>query len=119
MAKKILPYLLALLFVYVAYLQLNDPDPLYWVAVYLSTAGILLGKGLGRSSDFWTTLTIGALAAGLLWSAPAVVDYVAGGDFGIIFGDMRGPSYVEPTREFGGLLIALLVLLPLIARQNR
>ena len=51
---KALHFILAALFLYIAYIQLNDPDPLYWIIIYAGTAAIALAKGLGRSSEFWT-----------------------------------------------------------------
>jgi len=34
MLHKIINFLLALMFVIFAYLQLNDPDPIVWVPIY-------------------------------------------------------------------------------------
>lgn len=113
---KTLSFAAAVVFVVIAGLQFNDPDPIYWVAVYGGTALIALGKGLGRYSDFWAAIAIGAVLAGLLQSFPFFIDYLKAGEFGSIFGDMRGPQYVEPTREFGGLLMALALLVFYVRR---
>ncbi|MGI9205324.1 MAG: transmembrane 220 family protein [Woeseiaceae bacterium] len=102
--------ILGALFLYMAYIQLNDPDPLYWIAVYVGTAEVALAKALGKSSEFWTTILIGAVAAGLIVAAPGLIDFVAAGDLAMI-NDMANASYVEPAREFGGLLIAFGFLL--------
>jgi hypothetical protein len=40
---KVLHYVLAALFLYIAALQFNDPDPLYWIIVYVGTAAVELG----------------------------------------------------------------------------
>ena len=107
---KAVHFILAAFFLYMAYLQFNDPDPLYWLIVYAGTAAIALAKGLGRSSDFWTTILIGATAAGMIIATPSLVEFIAAGDFAAI-GDMDRAPYVEPAREFGGLLLALILLL--------
>jgi len=106
---KYIHFVIAALFFYIAALQLNDPDPLYWVAMYSGTAMIAVSKGFGRFSEFWAAVAIGAALAGLMVAAPAVVEFVSAGDFSAI-GDMESANYVEPTREFGGLLIALVLL---------
>ncbi|MDH3747546.1 MAG: transmembrane 220 family protein [Gammaproteobacteria bacterium] len=107
---KALHFILAALFLYMAYLQFNDPDPLYWIIIYAGTAAIALAMGLDRSSDFWTTILIGATAAGMIITTPSVAEFIAAGDFTAI-GDMDRAPYVEPAREFGGLLLALVLLL--------
>ena len=101
---------LSALFVYMVYIQLNDPDPLYWIVVYGGVAAVTFGHVLGKSSDFWTTILIGATAAGMIVATPGLVDFIAAGDVAAI-GDMGNAPYVEPAREFGGLLIAFVVLL--------
>ena len=108
---RIVHFLLGALFILFATLQFNDPDPLYWVAVYSGTALVTLGKGLGRSSEFFTAVMIGAVAAGMMITTPGFADYVSSGNFNSIFGDMREFEYVEPTREFLGLSLALSLLL--------
>ena len=107
---KALHFIFAALFLYMAYIQLNDPDPLYWIIIYVGTAAIALAKGLGVSSDFWTTILIGAAAAGMIIATPSLVEFIASGDLAAI-GDMRRAPYVEPAREFGGLLLAFGLLL--------
>ena len=98
------------LFLYMAYIQLNDPDPLYWIVVYVGTAAIAFARWRGISSDFWTSILIGATAAGMIIATPGLVDFIAAGDFSVI-GDMSNAPHVEPAREFGGLLIAFCFLL--------
>ena len=114
--KKAVHFILTVLFLCIAILQYNDPDPLYWVAVYAGTALVALGKGLGRYSDFWAAIALGLALAGLLLSAPGFVAYLESGNFDAIFGDMRGPAYVESAREFLGLSLAAAVLIAYIRR---
>ncbi len=112
---KALHFLFAALFLYIAYLQFNDPDPLYWIIVYAGTAAVASAKGLGRSNDFWNAVLIGAVAAGMIIATPSLVEFVAAGDFAAI-GDMERAPYVEPTREFGGLMFAFILLLYYLKR---
>ena len=94
------------LFLYMAYIQLNDPDPWYWILVYAGTAAIAFARSAGKNSEFWTTILLGAVGGGMVVAAPGLADFIAAGDIGVI-GDMQNAPYVEPAREFGGLLIAL------------
>ena len=113
---KAIHFVFSALFLYFAYIQLNlilclnDPDPLYWIVIYTGTAAVALARGLGKSSEFWTTILIGAVAAGMIVATPGLVDFIASGNIAAI-GDMDNAPYVEPAREFGGLLLALGLLL--------
>ena len=106
---KAIHFVFSALFLYFAYIQLNDPDPLYWIVIYTGTAAVAFAKGLGRSSEFWTIILIGVAAAGMIVATPGLVDFIASGDIAVI-GDMNNAPYVEPAREFGGLLLALCLL---------
>ena len=107
---KALHVIPAALFLGIAYIQLNDPDPLYWIIVYGGTATTAFARALGKSSDFWTTILIGAVAAGMVIATPSLVEFIAAGEFAAI-GDMDRAPYIESAREFGGLLLALSLLL--------
>ena len=102
--------LVGMLFLYMAYIQLNDPDPLYWIAIYAGTAAIAFARFGGRNSEFWTTILLGVAAGGMIVAAPSLIEFIAAGDVAAI-GEMQNASYVEPAREFVGLLIALGFLL--------
>lgn len=107
---KVLNIVFGVLFLYMAYIQLNDPDPLYWIVIYCGTAAVAFARWRGKHSDFWTTLLVGAVAAGMIVATPGFVDFLAAGELAVI-NDMANASYVEPAREFGGLLIAFAFLL--------
>lgn len=120
-ASKAIHGVFGALFLYMAYIQLNDPDPLYWIVVYAGTGAVAFAKSLGESSEFWTAVLIGATAGGMIVAAPGFIDFVAAGDVAVI-GDMGNAPYVEAAREFGGLSIAfcyLLFLFKTIADSSR
>ena len=106
---KALYILLTALFLYMVTIQFNDPDPLYWAVVYGGVAAVTLAQALGKRSEFWITVLIGATVAGMIIAAPGFFEFVAAGDIAAM-GDMQNAGYVEPAREFGGLLIALAAL---------
>lgn len=96
------------LFVVMAYIQLNDPDPLYWTFVYLLTACCGALSIIGKANRSLILIAIGLGLAGMLISAPGTIDFFTAGDYASIYGEMTGekPS-IESAREFGGLLIAV------------
>ena len=100
----------AALFGVFAIIQVNDPDPLYWILVYAGTAIVALAYGLGRHSRFWTGVCLGAVVAGIISTAPGFGEYVTSGNLGSILGEMTGGDYVENSREFLGLVLALILL---------
>lgn len=111
--------LIAALLLLIAALQWNDPDPLYWIAVYAGGAAVAIGQAMGRYSRFWTALLAGAVLAGLITALPGTWQYLISGDYGSIMGDMRPDNYVEPAREFFGLLLLLAVLVYYVRSARR
>lgn len=97
-------------FVAMAAVQLNDPDPAYWFGVYLGGAAVAAGKAGGRFSRFWTTLLMGAVVAGLVIALPGTTQYLGSGDYASILAEMRPDNFVEPAREFFGLLLLFVAL---------
>ena len=95
---RILNYVLAMGFFAMAGLQFNDPDPVYWVAVYGGTALIALSKGLGRYSEFWAAITIGGVVAGLIFAVPGVLNFIEFGSFDELTDAMTASKpYIEST----------------------
>ncbi len=114
---RILNYVFAALFFAMAGLQFNDPDPIYWVAVYGGAALVALSKALGRYSEFWAAIVIGGVVAGLIYAVPGVLNFIDFGSFEELTGKMTSSKpYIESTREFGGLLIVLFVLASYVKR---
>ena len=119
-ATRARDYLLAALLLVTAALQVNDPDPVYWVLVYGLAAAVPLAHAHGRSVPFLAALTIGMIVSGLIYAAPGFVDWLLSGDFGSITGSMDGPdAYVEPAREFLGLAMALAIVAAFTMRGRR
>ena len=101
----------AILFFVLAAIQFNDPDPFYWIVVYLATSAVAGAMFFGKKQATFTIVVIGMVLAGLLVSASGTFEYFKTGDFASILGEMDGEkSYIESAREFGGLLIAAIYL---------
>jgi len=95
-----------------AAIQLNDPDPVYWVAVYVVVAAVPAARIFGRRLPTTAAVAAGMVLAGLLIAAPGFVDYLASGDYAAIGEKMMDEKpYVETAREVVGLLIAAVGLI--------
>ncbi len=101
-----------------AVLQLNDPDPTYWVTIYGGAALISLGRIRGQFSEFWTAIILGGLVAGLIHATPGFLEYIRAGNFSAITGEMQPGSFIESSREFLGLLFAFVLLTSYVIRQK-
>ncbi len=103
-----------------AWLQLNDPDPALWVAMYCFLG---LNSVLGAA---WGVVRSAALAglvlaAGwALWLVPGVVELFAEHPAGDLFTGMSPDRpYVEQARECLGLLIGALTMVQLLVAARR
>ena len=108
---KALDYFFTALLLVVAWLQINDPDPAYWVLVYGLAAIVPLAHSLGKRPQLLAALTVGMIISGMIYAAPGFAEYLSAADFLSITASMDGPAkYVEPAREFLGLMIALAIV---------
>ena len=119
MIFRVVSGLFALLAFWAAYLQLNDPDPERWFALYAAAGvvGVLFAAGKPRALP---ALVVASVA--LLWAA-AIVPELLGrwqpGDLGAKMTPDR--PEVEFGREFGGLTIvaAYCVAAFVVARKSK
>ena len=117
--KRILNFVLFVVFLLFAYVQMNDPDPVIWFSIYFLVAILSLVSAF-RGIPM---ILLYAVFAGLvLYSGfhfPYVVEWMVSEEPKDLFGEMSDDKYyIEGTREFLGLLIALLACVYLMA-QNR
>jgi len=99
------------LFFWIAFIQLNDPDPIYWVAVYSAVAVIAGLRVFNRDNLRLRCVTAGMIAAGLAISVGGFVSYLSSGDYGSIMNQMSvSQPQIEYAREFVGLAIATITI---------
>jgi Transmembrane family 220, helix len=103
--SKVISLLCTLIFGLFAYFQLNDPDPQYWVPVYLIVALACFSVFIKKTPHtfvFWVMAGAYLVAAIMQW--PPQFE-------GFLFGEMQMRSLnIELARESGGLLISSLSL---------
>lgn len=111
---------IAVLLLVFAYVQLNDPDPGYWVLVYAGSAAVFLAAVVGRYSNFVAAALVGAVVAGMVIALPGFLDYFQSQDASSLVGAMLPEKpWVEPAREFFGLAINLGLLVWYLRRSKR
>ncbi|MFZ9982609.1 MAG: transmembrane 220 family protein, partial [Cyclobacteriaceae bacterium] len=99
-------------FLVFAIVQLNDPDPLLWVSLYLLMAGVSAAAFFEKLPNY---LIIGLMALCLfmmtgLWSG--TMQWFNSPERTLIFDDIAKMQniYIEEAREFLGLCICLVAL---------
>ena len=108
MIKKIVSIILFLLFAAFAYLQLNDPDPTKWVIIYGVVAIICLLQVFNIESKKGNLMILVVLAIFSLIYIPGFYEWITTPNKDEIFGEMvYDKPYIEETREFLGLVIAM------------
>ena len=98
---------LAVLFVLFAVVQINDPDPWAWVALYLYVGVLFALAAFGRV--FRPAMLVG-MAACLVWLALLLPEFINWVNMGMptITGSMTAEEpHIEYTREFLGLFISM------------
>lgn len=119
---RILNFLLAIMFLVFAFLQINDPDPVIWILIY----GIMAVYCVMAMFEFYPQYVLIASAAiYVLYS----LNYVKGGvmvwlqqdNKTELFDDLAKMEhpYIEETREFLGLMICVAVLIFYIIRSRK
>jgi len=102
-----------------AFLQLNDPDPAYWVVTYALTGVCAQGPRLTHLLLPTVWATIGLVLAGLLQSLPGFIQFISLGDWSSLTGTMsKSQPQIEFAREFLGLLFCVMCLVIVIAQNE-
>ena len=115
---KLLNLILAIIFLAFALLQINDPDPYLWIALY---GGIALLFGFAAFGQYrkWPILAGLVVCVFELASLmPAFVDWMQSGMPSITETMHAETPHVELVREFLGLAIALVGLIFLYFRYR-
>ncbi len=108
MIKKIISFILFLLFASFAALQYNDPDPTKWIIIYGVVALICLLNVFDINSKKGNLVIIIVLGLFSLIYIPGFYEWITTPNKDEIFGEMvYEKPYIEETREFLGLIIAI------------
>ena len=118
---RILNFILAVMFLIFAFVQVNDPDPVVWILIY----GIMAVMCILAFFEFYPTkVTLGLLLVMTLYSftyVPGVIEWLGSDDKTLLFDDIAKMQYpyIEEAREFLGLLICIGVLIFHVVRAKK
>lgn len=118
---KVFNIVFAILFLLFAYVQVNDPDPILWIVIYLNMTAICTVAVFRKLPGVWLYLTAGAYFVYACFLIPGSWEWFQSPDRSLLFDDIAKMQYpyIEETREFLGLVICLLVLLVLFLLGRR
>ncbi|WP_421877228.1 transmembrane 220 family protein [Marinoscillum sp.] len=113
MNSKRIHFIIAGLFIVFAAVQYNDPDPWLWILIYGAVALVAIVKVYFSQVNF-TPLILTLLLILLFYTftfIPSVLDFFESSNKSDLVGKMKAEDpWIEGTREFGGLLIAIIAL---------
>ena len=118
---RIVNFILAIMFLLFAFVQINDPDPVIWILIYGAMAVLCI---MAIFEFYPTKFTIGLLVLYVLYSIvyiPGVLEWLKQDNKAMLFDDVAKMQYpyVEEAREFLGLLICIIVLVVFVIRARR
>lgn len=118
---RIINFILAVMFLVFAFLQINDPDPVKWILIY----GVMAVMCIMAIFEFYPRKGIvGLLVVFLLYSlvyVPGVIEWLTKDNKALLFDNIAKMQYpyIEEAREFLGLLICIGVLIFQLARAKK
>ncbi|HET9432130.1 MAG TPA: transmembrane 220 family protein [Chitinophagaceae bacterium] len=118
---KILNFILALMFLAFAFVQINDPDPVLWILIYGAMATLaMMAIFQYYPRKFLVAILVLYLAYGVytLIYHPGVLEWLKSKNKSDIFDDVKKMEnlYIEESREFLGLMICICVLIFYVVR---
>ncbi|MBY0535139.1 MAG: transmembrane 220 family protein [Chitinophagaceae bacterium] len=112
---KIFNLIFTILFLLFAALQYNDPDPYVWIPIYVYGAILCWMAFNGRYyvKAYWIGIVVYlAYAVFLVFTKNGVIDWITIHNSENLVQTMKAEKpWIEDTREFGGLVILIAVLL--------
>lgn len=113
-------WILFVIFLLFAFVQLNDPDPVIWFVTYFIVALIALLSNYIRIPKLYYYLAVAGLVIFALFHVNYFLEWIRAGNKEELFGEMvYDKPYIEGTREFLGLVLALLAMMYLLKQKFR
>jgi hypothetical protein len=106
---KIINFILALIFLLFAFVQINDPDPILWILIYGNMAVLCVLAMFKMRFVYWlgASIIVYSIYATLLVNG--AWEWLQSPDRSLLFDDIAKMQYpyIEETREFLGLIICI------------
>lgn len=112
---KLFNLIFFILFLLFAALQYNDPDPYIWIPIYVYAAALCILAYQNKwfpKAYLYGMIIYAAYAVYLFFTKDGVLDWVFEHNAESLVNSMKAEKpWIEDSREFGGLLILIIVLL--------
>lgn len=109
--KKTINYILFILFLIFAAVQLNDNDGLHWFIIYFSVAALCVWSTFSKPPRMVLFVVLICLFFYACFHLSLFIDYLQTENKEEIFGEMTYEKpYLEGSREFMGLLLACIAV---------
>jgi Transmembrane family 220, helix len=107
---KIVNIILCIIFLLFLGVQYNDPDPHLWMPIYGFVAWMCALAALKKYNKILILTGLGILSVYTLTYVPDFIVWIKMGMPNIVETMKAEKSYIELTREFGGLVVCDVVL---------
>jgi hypothetical protein len=118
---KVINFILMIVFLLFAFVQINDPDPLLWILIYFNMAVLCVAALVKRRFIYWlaASIILYSIYATLLVKSAWV--WFQSPDRSLLFDDIAKMQnlYIEETREFLGLIICIAVAVFLLLSNRK
>jgi len=106
--SRVVSAIIAVLLLYFAFVQLNDPDPVFWAALYVLCAAVPSLALFGFHSRLLLLASVVFCIVAMAFTAGGALEYLPHSGEESLLQDMSPDKpYIEETREFIGTAIAL------------
>jgi hypothetical protein len=105
-------FILAIIFLLFAFVQVNDPDPIVWILIYGNMAVLCILAMFRIYNKVWHAISAAVYVIYSFTLAGGARQWWQSPDRSLLFDDLAKMQniYIEETREFLGLMICLAVL---------
>ncbi|MEO5977438.1 MAG: transmembrane 220 family protein [Chryseolinea sp.] len=118
---KVFNFILAVMFLAFAFLQINDPDPLIWILIY----GMMAVLAIMAAFNYYPRkFIIGLLILYAAYSTiyfKGVMEWLQQSNKAALFDDVAKMEhlYIEESREFLGLMICIAIMIFYVVRSGK
>lgn len=108
---KVINFILTLIFLLFAFVQINDPDPIIWILIYGNMAVLCVLAMFKMKFIYWIGASIILYAIYAFLLIGGAWEWLQSPDRSLLFDDLAKMQYpyIEETREFLGLVICISV----------
>lgn len=118
---RITGFVLAVMFLAFAFVQINDPDPLIWILIYGSMAVVSV---MAAFSYYPRKFLIAMLILFAVYSSmyfEGVLEWLKQDDKSALFDEVAKMEhlYIEEAREFLGLVICMVIIITYLVKSRK